>query len=106
MSFSFHVPTNLVFGQGAIQKLHKQRLPGKHALIVISSGKSTRANGYLDNDSSWFPYWDSCNSCHLAGGTTFPEAEVSKGQCFGCCYRVWRRVLRLFCGMVFTVCLS
>ena len=48
MSFSFHVPTNLVFGQGAIQKLHKQRLPGKHALIVISSGKSTRANGYLD----------------------------------------------------------
>lgn len=35
MSFSFHVPTNLVFGQGAIQKLHKQRLPGKHALIVF-----------------------------------------------------------------------
>ena len=35
MSFSFHVPINLVFGQGAIQKLHKQRLPGKHALIVI-----------------------------------------------------------------------
>lgn len=48
MSFSFHVPTNLVFGQGSIQKLHKQRLPGKKALIVISSGKSTRANGYLD----------------------------------------------------------
>lgn len=48
MSFSFHVPTNLVFGQGAVKKLHKQRLPGKKALIVISSGKSTRANGYLD----------------------------------------------------------
>ena len=48
MSFSFHVPTNFVFGQGAIQKLHKQRLPGKKALIVISAGKSTRANGYLD----------------------------------------------------------
>ena len=48
MSFSFHVPTNFVFGQGAVQKLHKQRLPGKKALIVISSGKSTRANGYLD----------------------------------------------------------
>lgn len=48
VSFSFSVPTNLVFGQGAIQKLHKQRLPGKKALIVISSGKSTRANGYLD----------------------------------------------------------
>ena len=48
MSFSFHVPTNFVFGQGSIQKLHKQRLPGKKAMIVISSGKSTRANGYLD----------------------------------------------------------
>lgn len=48
MSFSFHVPTNFVFGRGAVQKLHKQRLPGKKALIVISSGKSTRANGYLD----------------------------------------------------------
>jgi alcohol dehydrogenase len=48
MSFSFSIPTNLVFGQGAVQKLHKQRLPGKKALIVISSGKSTRANGYLD----------------------------------------------------------
>ena len=33
---------------GAVKKLHKQRLPGKKALIVISSGKSTRANGYLD----------------------------------------------------------
>ena len=48
MSFSFQVPTNLLFGQGVIQKLHKQRLPGKKAMIVISSGKSTRANGYLD----------------------------------------------------------
>lgn len=48
MSFAFHLPTNLLFGQGAVRKLHKQRLPGKKALIVISSGKSTRANGYLD----------------------------------------------------------
>ena len=48
MGFSFQVPTNFVFGQGAVKKLHKQRLPGKKALIVISSGKSTRANGYLD----------------------------------------------------------
>lgn len=48
VSISFNVPTNFVFGQGVIQKLHKQRLPGKKAMIVISSGKSTRANGYLD----------------------------------------------------------
>ena len=48
MSISFNIPTNFVFGQGAVKKLHKQRLTGKKALIVISSGKSTRANGYLD----------------------------------------------------------
>ena len=48
MPFNFSIPTNFVFGAGSVQKLHKQRLPGKKALIVISSGKSTRANGYLD----------------------------------------------------------
>ena len=48
MPFTFSIPTNFVFGSGSVQKLHKQRLPGKKALIVISSGKSTRANGYLD----------------------------------------------------------
>lgn len=48
MGFSFQVPTNFVFGPGSVKKLHKQRLPGQKALIVISSGKSTRANGYLD----------------------------------------------------------
>ncbi|MEG2001351.1 MAG: iron-containing alcohol dehydrogenase, partial [Evtepia sp.] len=47
MSFNFFVPTRLLFGEGVISKLHKQRFPGKKALIVISSGKSTRTNGYL-----------------------------------------------------------
>jgi len=31
-----------------LNKLSEQQLPGKKALIVISNGKSTRANGYLD----------------------------------------------------------
>ena len=48
MPFTFSIPTNFVFGAGSVQKRHRQRLPGKKALIVISSGKSTRANGYLD----------------------------------------------------------
>ena len=48
MPFNFNIPTSFVFGSGSVKKLHKQRLPGKKALIVISSGKSTRANGYLD----------------------------------------------------------
>lgn len=46
--FQYYVPTRILFGSGALKDLHKQTLPGKKALIVISSGKSTRANGYLD----------------------------------------------------------
>ena len=46
--FTFNVPTNFLFGPGAVKKLHKQRLPGKKAMIVITNGRSTRANGYLD----------------------------------------------------------
>lgn len=48
MSFTYFVPTRILFGQGQIKKLHEQKLPGKKALIVISSGKSTREHGYLD----------------------------------------------------------
>lgn len=46
-SFNFYVPTRIIFGEGAVSKLRKQKMPGKKALIVISSGKSTRSNGYL-----------------------------------------------------------
>ena len=38
MSFSFSVPTNLVFGQGAIQKLHKQRMEA--AAIYHQQGRA------------------------------------------------------------------
>ena len=48
MGFQYYVPTRILFGSEQLNKLSKKRLPGKKALIVISSGKSTRANGYLD----------------------------------------------------------
>ena len=48
MSFNFHVPVNVFFGRGELDNLHKHALPGKKALVVISNGKSARANGYLD----------------------------------------------------------
>lgn len=41
-------PTRLVFGTGTLNQLSKQVMPGKKALLVISNGKSTKANGYLD----------------------------------------------------------
>lgn len=47
MNFNYYIPTKLLFGSGKLNELHKQTLPGKKALIVISQGKSTRANGYL-----------------------------------------------------------
>jgi len=47
MQFTYHIPTRIVFGNGSLDRLHKEQLPGKRALIVISAGKSTRANGYL-----------------------------------------------------------
>ena len=40
--------TNVVFGVGALEKLHTLQLPGEKALVVISNGKSCRTNGSLD----------------------------------------------------------
>lgn len=47
---SFNVPNSprVVFGAGRLNELHTLPMPGQKALIVISKGKSTRANGYLD----------------------------------------------------------
>ena len=48
MKFNYFIPTKVLFGNGKINELHMEVLPGKKALIVISAGKSTRENGYLD----------------------------------------------------------
>lgn len=47
MTYDQYIPTHILFGVGQLNNLHAQPLPGKRALIVISNGKSTRANGYL-----------------------------------------------------------
>ena len=46
--FSLHIPTRILFGCGEINKLATESLPGKRAMIVISSGGSMRKHGYLD----------------------------------------------------------
>lgn len=54
MSFTFGVSTTALFGAGKLNELHTQinspmgTVHGKKALVVISNGKSTRANGYLE----------------------------------------------------------
>ena len=42
-----YIPTKALFGAGELNNLHKQALPGRRAMLVISNGKSTRENGYL-----------------------------------------------------------
>lgn len=48
MSYNFFNPTRVLFGAGELNNLHKQAMPGKKAMVVISNGKSTRENGILD----------------------------------------------------------
>ena len=48
MNFTMYSPTRILFGPGRLSDLGSQKMPGKKAMIIISSGKSTRANGYLD----------------------------------------------------------
>ncbi|MCE7699625.1 MAG: iron-containing alcohol dehydrogenase, partial [Methanobacterium paludis] len=47
MSFNMYVPTRILFGAGELNNLHEQKMPGKKAMVVTSSGKSTKENGYL-----------------------------------------------------------
>jgi len=48
MEFSYYMPARLLIGKGQINHLHEYLPNGRKALIVISSGKSMRANGYLE----------------------------------------------------------
>lgn len=48
MNFNFNNPTNLFFGRGKLNDLGDLPMPGKKAVVLISNGKSTKANGYLD----------------------------------------------------------
>jgi alcohol dehydrogenase len=48
MNFLYNIPTKIHFGPGCISKLANEKLPGRKALIVITSGKSMRQFGYLE----------------------------------------------------------
>ncbi|MCH1939261.1 iron-containing alcohol dehydrogenase [Holdemania massiliensis] len=52
MKFNFNNPTNLYFGSGSLNQLGSLTMPGKKALVLISNGKSTKINGYLDRTLS------------------------------------------------------
>lgn len=46
--FNFNNPTNLIFGSGTLGELGRQQMPGNKAMLLVSNGKSTRANGSFD----------------------------------------------------------
>ena len=48
MNFNFNNPTNLIFGSGKLNELGKQKMPGKKALLLISSGNSVKKYGTLE----------------------------------------------------------
>ena len=47
-AFEQLLPTQIIFGAGEINRLATLELPGKKALLVISSGNSMRKYGYVD----------------------------------------------------------
>ncbi len=49
MSFDYYMPSRVLFGKGKLKELHKINLPGKKALIVMSSGNSIKKYGYLES---------------------------------------------------------
>ena len=48
INFNFNNPTNIYFGVGVLNKLGNLTMPGKKAMVLISNGKSTKENGYLE----------------------------------------------------------
>ncbi|MBE8954392.1 MAG: iron-containing alcohol dehydrogenase [Quinella sp. 2Q5] len=57
MSFTWHIPTKILFGAGKLGELHKESPLGKKALVVISNGRSTKTNGSLDKLQDELKLW-------------------------------------------------
>lgn len=47
-NFIYDIPTRLLFGPGALDKLGEEKLPGKKGLLVMTGGKSAKATGAYD----------------------------------------------------------
>lgn len=46
--FDYYIPTRILFGAGKLNELGRVKLPGRKALIVMTSGQSMRRYGILD----------------------------------------------------------
>lgn len=52
MKLDFYMPTKVLFGPGRLEELAGIQLPGRRALIVITSGTSMKSLGYLEKVQS------------------------------------------------------
>lgn len=73
-NYDMNIPTRVMFGKGMLNKLGDQPMPGRRALIIISNGKSTRANGYLARTEE---------QLHRAGVETFVFDGVAPNPSVG-----------------------
>lgn len=73
-NYDMYIPTRVMFGEGMLNKLGDQPMPGRRALIIISNGKSTRANGYLARTE---------DQLHRAGVETFVFDGVAPNPSIG-----------------------
>lgn len=48
MNFDFNNPTRILFGNGKLNELGAQPMPGKKALLLMSAGKSAKVSGAYD----------------------------------------------------------
>lgn len=82
INFNFYNPTNIIFGSGKLNELGDQKLPGKRAMVLISNGKSTKANGYLDRTEEQL-HKAGIETCVWAGIMENPLKEaVMEGAAF------------------------
>ena len=73
-NYDMYIPTRVMFDEGMLNKLGDQPMPGRRALIIISNGKSTRANGYIARTEE---------QLHRAGVETFVFDGVAPNPSVG-----------------------
>jgi len=74
MSFKSSIPTKLIFGIGALNRLSRYEFPGSRALIVTGRGRSIRESGWLDRICEGLKK-AGVSCCVFSGAEQNPTAE-------------------------------